>query len=150
LWSLYLSPKKVKANRIPPDRAFLADMDDEKNGWRAQLAKVIKKLNPDANSALITATVQLWIDRLRLVELVTAMLGLKQRQAHAKTKVEQDKCQRQIYAVDREIDELVYQLYGWIRLTSNIGIPFPAAPQNGTHAIKRAPGESRKISFKPG
>ncbi|MBI3165986.1 MAG: hypothetical protein HYZ24_14980, partial [Chloroflexi bacterium] len=43
LWSRYLSPQKVKANRIPPDKAFLADMDDEKKGWRVLLAKDMKK-----------------------------------------------------------------------------------------------------------
>jgi hypothetical protein len=34
LWSRYLSPQKVKANRISPDKAFLAEMDDEKR-WLA-------------------------------------------------------------------------------------------------------------------
>jgi len=68
LWSRYLSPKKVKANRIPPDKAFLAEMDDEKTGWRVRLAKDMKKRNPEADGALITAAVQLLIDRLIFVK----------------------------------------------------------------------------------
>jgi len=71
LWSRYLSPKKVKANRIPPDKSFLAKMDDEKTGWRVRLAKDMKKRNPDADGALITAAVQLLIDRLIFVKALS-------------------------------------------------------------------------------
>ncbi|MBI5291490.1 MAG: hypothetical protein HY872_06410, partial [Chloroflexi bacterium] len=71
LWSRYLSPKKVKANRIPPDKSFLAVMDDEKTGWRVRLAKDMKKRNPDADGALITAAVQLLIDRLIFVKALS-------------------------------------------------------------------------------
>ncbi|HLE62117.1 MAG TPA: DNA methyltransferase [Pyrinomonadaceae bacterium] len=71
LWARYLSPKKVKANRIPPDKAFLAEMDDEKTGWRVRLAKDMKKRNPDADGALITAAVQLLIDRLIFVKALS-------------------------------------------------------------------------------
>jgi hypothetical protein len=71
LWSRYLSPKKVKANRIPPDKSFLSEMDDEKTGWRVRLAKDMKKLNPGAAGALITAAVQLLIDRLIFVKALS-------------------------------------------------------------------------------
>ncbi len=71
LWSRYLSPKEVKANRIPPDKSFLAKMDDEKTGWRVRLAKDMKKRNPDADGALITAAVQLLIDRLIFVKVLS-------------------------------------------------------------------------------
>lgn len=71
LWARYLSPKKVKANRIPPDKAFLAEMDDEKTGWRVRLAKDMKKRNPQADGALITAAVQLLIDRLIFVKALS-------------------------------------------------------------------------------
>jgi type I restriction-modification system DNA methylase subunit len=71
LWSRYLSPKKVKANRIPPDKSFLAKMDDEKTGWRVRLAKDMKKRNPEADGALITAAVQLLIDRLIFVKALS-------------------------------------------------------------------------------
>jgi len=71
LWSRYLSPKKVKANRIPPDKTFLAEMDDENTGWRVRLAKDMKKRNPDADGALITAAVQLLIDRLIFVKALS-------------------------------------------------------------------------------
>ncbi len=71
LWSRYLSPQKVKANRISPDKAFLAQMDDEKNGWRVLLAKDMKKHNPSANGELITAAVQLLIDRLIFIKALS-------------------------------------------------------------------------------
>ena len=71
LWSRYLSPKKVKANRIPPDKTFLAEMDDENTGWRVRLAKDMKKRNPQADGALITAAVQLLIDRLIFVKVLS-------------------------------------------------------------------------------
>ena len=71
LWSRYLSPQKVKANRISPDKAFLAEMDDEKNGWRVLLAKDMKKRNPSADGELITAAVQLLIDRLVFIKALS-------------------------------------------------------------------------------
>ena len=71
LWALALSPRKVKANRIPPDKAFLADMDNDQNGWRVRLAKDMKKLNPAADGKLITAAVQLLIDRLIFVKALS-------------------------------------------------------------------------------
>ncbi|MCJ7484172.1 MAG: Eco57I restriction-modification methylase domain-containing protein [Thermodesulfovibrionales bacterium] len=71
LWALALSPRKVKANRTPPDKAFLADMDNDKNGWRVRLAKDMKKLNPAADGNLITAAVQLLIDRLIFVKALS-------------------------------------------------------------------------------
>ena len=71
LWSRALSPKKVKANRIPPDKAFLMEMDDDKTGWRVRLAKDMKKHNPEADGALITAAVQLLIDRLIFVKALS-------------------------------------------------------------------------------
>ena len=71
LWAQYLSPKKVKANRIAPDKAFLAEMDDEKTGWRVRLAKDMKKHNPAAGGALITAAVQLLIDRLIFIKALS-------------------------------------------------------------------------------
>jgi len=61
----------VKANRIAPDKAFLAQMDDEKTGWRVLLAKDMKKRNPAADGELITAAVQLWIDRLIFVKALS-------------------------------------------------------------------------------
>jgi type I restriction-modification system DNA methylase subunit/NOL1/NOP2/fmu family ribosome biogenesis protein len=71
LWSRYLSPQKVKANRISPDKAFLAQMDDEKKGWRVLLAKDMKKRNPSADGELITAAVQLLIDRLIFIKALS-------------------------------------------------------------------------------
>ncbi|MEK7786708.1 MAG: DNA methyltransferase, partial [Chloroflexota bacterium] len=71
LWARYLSPKKVKANRTPPDKSFLAEMDDDKSGWRVRLAKDMKKRNPGADGALITAAVQLLIDRLIFVKALS-------------------------------------------------------------------------------
>jgi len=71
LWALALSPRKVKANRTPPDKAFLADMDNDQNGWRVRLAKDMKKLNPAADGTLITAAVQLLIDRLIFIKALS-------------------------------------------------------------------------------
>jgi type I restriction-modification system DNA methylase subunit len=71
LWALALSPRKVKANRTPPDKAFLADMDNDQTGWRVRLAKGMKKLNPTADGTLITAAVQLLIDRLIFVKALS-------------------------------------------------------------------------------
>ena len=71
LWARYLSPRKVKANRIPPDKAFLAEMDDEKTGWRVRLAKDMKKHHPEAGGAVLTAAVQLLIDRLIFVKALS-------------------------------------------------------------------------------
>ena len=71
LWSMYLSPQKVKSNRIAPDKAFLAEMDDEKDGWRVLLAKDMKKRNPAADGELITAAVQLLIDRLIFIKALS-------------------------------------------------------------------------------
>jgi hypothetical protein len=44
--------------------------------------------------------------------LVERMLALHQQRAAAKTEHEQTTLQRQIDATDREIDRLVYELYG--------------------------------------
>jgi hypothetical protein len=71
LWARYLAPKKVKANRIPPDKAFLAALDDEKTGWRVRLAKDMKRLNPGLDGEVITAAVQLLIDRLIFVKALS-------------------------------------------------------------------------------
>jgi type I restriction-modification system DNA methylase subunit len=71
LWARCLSPQKVQANRIPPDKAFLAEMDDDQTGWRVRLAKDMKKRNPQADGLLLTAAVQLLIDRLIFVKVLS-------------------------------------------------------------------------------
>jgi len=48
----------------------------------------------------------------RMLQLVEAMLALHQHKAAARTQAEQDLDQRQIDATDRQIDALVYELYG--------------------------------------
>jgi hypothetical protein len=48
----------------------------------------------------------------QMVNLVERMLELQRRLAAARTQVEQELCQRQIEATDRQIDALVYELYG--------------------------------------
>jgi len=47
-----------------------------------------------------------------MVELVKRMLALHRLVARAKTGHEQTNLQRQIEATDRQIDRLVYELYG--------------------------------------
>jgi hypothetical protein len=48
----------------------------------------------------------------RMVQFVESMLVLHQHKAQAKTQSEQEQIQRQITATDRQIDMLVYELYG--------------------------------------
>jgi hypothetical protein len=48
----------------------------------------------------------------RMVQLVEAMLALHRHKAAARTQAEQDLYQRQIEVTDRQIDALVYELYG--------------------------------------
>jgi len=48
----------------------------------------------------------------RMVELVTRMLELHQRLAAARTEADRELYSRQIAATDKEIDALVYELYG--------------------------------------
>ncbi len=71
IWSRYLSPKQVKANHIPPDKAFLSALDDEKTGWRVRLAKDMKKHNQELDGNVLTAAVQLLIDRLVFVKVLS-------------------------------------------------------------------------------
>jgi hypothetical protein len=47
----------------------------------------------------------------RMTQFVASMLVLYRHKASAKTKAEQEVIQRQIDATDRQIDELVYELY---------------------------------------
>lgn len=68
---LYLNEKKIKLNRIPPDKAFLSDLDDEKTGWRILLAKDIKKYNPELTSEYITQVVQLILDRFVFIKVLS-------------------------------------------------------------------------------
>lgn len=71
IWSMYLSPKQVRANRIPPDQAFLEELDHRKRGWRISLARDIKRLNPDIDSERLTAVVQILIDRLIFIKTLS-------------------------------------------------------------------------------
>ncbi len=68
---LYINEKKIKQNRIPPDKAFLTDLDDEKTGWRILLAKDIKKYNPELSAEFITKVIQLIIDRFVFIKVLT-------------------------------------------------------------------------------
>ena len=71
LESRYLDEKKAKANRIPPDKAFLDDLDNLKNGWRIQLAKDIHKFKPDLASGHVTAAVQCVLDRFIFIKVLS-------------------------------------------------------------------------------
>jgi len=48
----------------------------------------------------------------KMVSLVESMLALRKQHAAAKTPHEQENLKRQIDATDRQIDKLVYELYG--------------------------------------
>jgi len=69
--TLYLNEKKIKANRIPPDKAFLNDLDNEDSGWRITLAKDIKKYQPEFSSEFITQSVQLILDRFIFIKVLS-------------------------------------------------------------------------------
>ncbi|MBK7056903.1 MAG: N-6 DNA methylase [Leptospiraceae bacterium] len=69
--TLYLNEKKIKANRIPPDKAFLNDLDNEESGWRITLAKDIKKYQPEFSSEFITQSVQLILDRFIFIKVLS-------------------------------------------------------------------------------
>jgi len=71
LSSLYINEKKIKENRIPPDQAFLKDLDDEHNGWRIKLAKDIKKYQPNFTAEFITQSVQLILDRFIFIKVLS-------------------------------------------------------------------------------
>jgi len=47
----------------------------------------------------------------RMVQMVESMLMLHQHKDIATTRTEQDQVQRQINVTDRQIDQLVYELY---------------------------------------
>ena len=51
-------------------------------------------------------------ETLKVASLVERMLSLHQQLAAAKTPTEKTHLQRQVEATDREIDRLVYELYG--------------------------------------
>ena len=71
LWACYLSPKQAKANRVAPDEGFLDKLDNDKNGWRVRLAKDMKKCSPNLTGEVITAAVQLLIDRLVFIKALS-------------------------------------------------------------------------------
>ena len=71
LWACYLSPKQAKANRVAPDEGFLNKLDNDKNGWRVRLAKDMKKCSPNLTGEVITAAVQLLIDRLVFIKTLS-------------------------------------------------------------------------------
>lgn len=71
LEKLYINEKKIKENRIPPDKAFLNDLDNENYGWRISLAKDIKKIQPELSSEFITQSVQLILDRFIFIKVLS-------------------------------------------------------------------------------
>ncbi|MBI4670876.1 MAG: Eco57I restriction-modification methylase domain-containing protein [Chloroflexi bacterium] len=106
LWTRYLSPKKVKANRVPPDKAFLAALDDIKTGWRVRLAKDMKKHNPALGGDVLTAAVQLWIDRLIFIKVLSDRA------------IEDDYLAQMAELVER--DGLAENNFGWFTATRGI------------------------------
>ncbi|MCB1194364.1 MAG: N-6 DNA methylase [Leptospiraceae bacterium] len=68
--SLLINEKKIKENRIAPDKAFLLDLDNEKNGWRIKIAKDIKKYHSNFSAEFITQAVQLILDRFIFIKVL--------------------------------------------------------------------------------
>ncbi|MEM4271435.1 MAG: N-6 DNA methylase, partial [Candidatus Pacearchaeota archaeon] len=74
LEKLYINEKQIKENRISPDKAFLNDLDNEKDGWRIRLAKDISShnvLDTENISEFITSAVQLILDRLVFLRVLS-------------------------------------------------------------------------------
>lgn len=71
LQKLYLNENRVNSNRIPPDKAFLSDLDDEKVGWRFLLAKDLRINNPLLSEDQITNAIQIVIDRFIFLKVLT-------------------------------------------------------------------------------
>ena len=67
-----------------------------------------------------------------MVQFVEQMLALHKQLAEAKTGHEQTLLQRQIDATDRQIDKLVYELYGLteeeIKIVEGQGVKSPSVP----------------------
>lgn len=130
--SLYINEKKIKENRIPPDKAFLKDLDDEKDGWRIKLAKDIKKYQPEFSAEFITQAVQLILDRFIFIKVLS----------------------------DREIEEdIIHNLYNRIQSIKNKeeGIVYEECRDvfdnldktyNGSIFTKRSELDSVKVSNK--
>ena len=68
---LYLDEKKIKLNRISPDKAFLNEIDNADKGWRITLARDIKKRNQHLTAEEITSIVQVLIDRFVFIKVLT-------------------------------------------------------------------------------
>jgi hypothetical protein len=71
LEKLFINEKKIKQNRIPPDKAFLNDLDNEDTGYRILLAKDIKKYNQNLSSEEITRIVQQILDRFIFIKVLS-------------------------------------------------------------------------------
>lgn len=71
LWSYSLTTKQAKASPIKPDKGFLDMLDNEDTGWRVRLAKDMKRCNPELTGEVITAAVQLVIDRLVFIKALS-------------------------------------------------------------------------------
>lgn len=133
IWSRYLSPKKVKANRIPPDQAFLSALDDEKNGWRVRLAKDMKKHDATLDGNVLTAAVQLLIDRLIFVKVLSDR------------EIEQDYLATMAQLVER--DGLAEDDHGWFAACKNLFAELNTM-YNGSIFAPRPELEAVKVSNK--
>ncbi len=133
LWARYLAPKKVKANRVPPDKAFLAALDDMKTGWRVRLARDMKKHNPALGGEVLTAATQLWIDRLIFIKVLSDR------------EIEDDYLAQMAERVER--DGLAENNFGWFAATRTI---FQKLNQiyNGTIFAPRPELEAVNVSNK--
>lgn len=89
---------------------FLGILNSELMNWYFSISYNIVNIDPR-----YLKMVPIQIDRIthdKLVALVEKMLALHQQLAAAKTPQDTTQLQRQIDAADKQIDQLVYQLYG--------------------------------------
>jgi len=133
IWARKLTTKQAKANRIPPDRAFLSALDDEKTGWRVLLAKDMKKNNPALGGAVLTAAVQLLIDRLIFVKVLSDR------------EIEQDYLRQMADLVER--DGLSENNRGWFAACKNLFAELNAM-YNGSVFAPRTELEAVAVSNK--
>jgi hypothetical protein len=126
----YVESNKGKRGTAEVDAAFLAEIER----WRELLARNIALRNPHLSQRELNFAVQHTIDRIiflrickdrgiephrqspprpaSVVALVERMLSLHEQVAQAQVPHLKTTLQRQIEATDRQIDRLVYTLYG--------------------------------------
>jgi adenine-specific DNA-methyltransferase len=140
---LYINEKKIKENRIPPDKAFLKDLDDEKDGWRIKLAKDIKKYQPDFSAEFITQAVQLILDRFIFIKVLSDR-EIEEDIIHNLVNKIQNKSTKPVGAEDPSAHIFAHSIYDECKeIFDNLDKTY-----NGSIFTKRSELDSVKVSNK--